>query len=148
MKVEFSMEQINNTSAESGLNTVKPRLIMVDDDEVTLDVTKAFLKEKYDLDTAKTVTEALEMIKSRVYPVILLDINLGKGITGFVILDELKKMPRYKGVPVVAVTAYAMVGDREVFLEAGCTDYISKPFTRSALRALVDNAFAMSNVTN
>ncbi len=120
----------------------KARIIMIDDDEVTLDVTKAFLKDNYIVDTARSVTEALKMIKDRIYPVILLDINLGKGVTGFTILDELKNMPEYKGVPVIAVTAYAMVGDREVFLEAGCTDYISKPFTRSALKALVDHAIA------
>ncbi len=120
----------------------RQRIIMIDDDEVTLDVTSAFLKDKFIVDTARTVTEALKMIRARVYPVILLDINLGKGVTGFTILDELKKMPEYKGIPVIAVTAYAMVGDREVFLEAGCTDYISKPFTRSALKALVDHAIA------
>ena len=118
----------------------RQRIIMIDDDEVTLDVTSAFLKDKFIVDTARTVTEALKMIRARVYPVILLDINLGKGVTGFTILDELKKMPEYKGIPVIAVTAYAMVGDREVFLEAGCTDYISKPFTRSALK--VDHAIA------
>lgn len=133
---------MNSEQAKNDLTDHRKRIMMVDDDEVTLDVTQAFLKEKYIVDTARTVTEALKMIRERVYPVILLDINLGKGVTGFTILDELKKMPGYKGIPVIAVTAYAMVGDREVFLEAGCTDYISKPFTRSALKALVDHALS------
>ena len=139
------MSELSNASKVPVMSEERLRLIMIDDDEVTLDVTKAFLKEKYDLDTATTVSSALEMIRQTVYPAILLDINLGKGITGFVILDELKKMPQYRGIPVIAVTAYAMVGDREVFLEAGCTDYISKPFTRSALRDLVDAAIAAKN---
>ncbi|GJQ32785.1 MAG: hypothetical protein HBSAPP04_16240 [Ignavibacteriaceae bacterium] len=133
---------MNSNKEKHDLTDNRQRIMMVDDDEVTLDVTQAFLKEKYIVETARTVTEALKMIREHVYPVILLDINLGKGVTGFTILDELKKMPGYKGIPVIAVTAYAMVGDREVFLEAGCTDYISKPFTRSALKALVDHALS------
>jgi len=118
----------------------KENVIIIDDDEVTIDVSRAFLKDNYNVDSAGTIQEALEMIKKNRYSLVLLDINLGKGVTGFQVLDELKKMPEYKDVPVIAVTAYAMVGDREIFLKAGCDDYISKPFTRQTLIAACDKA--------
>jgi CheY-like chemotaxis protein len=110
-----------------------PTILLIDDDEISLDVTVAFLREHYKIDTAKNVAEAMELIDKNLYSIILLDINLGKGITGFQILDALKTKPEYASVPVVAVTAYAMAGDREVFLEAGCVEYVSKPFTRGTL---------------
>ena len=56
-----------------------------------------------------------------------MDIGL-KGMSGLDAAQEIKKLPGYKDTPIVAVTAYAMVGDKEKFLEGGCTHYISKPF--------------------
>ena len=47
----------------------------------------------------------------------------------------------YSKIPIIAVTAYAMVGDREKFISNGFTDYISKPFDRSQLLMLLTNVF-------
>lgn len=118
----------------------KQNIIIIDDDEVTIDVARAFLRENYIVDSAVTIQEALSLIEKNQYSLILLDINLGKGVTGFQVLDALKKLPNYQNIPVIAVTAYAMVGDREIFLKAGCSDYISKPFTRQALVHACDKA--------
>ena len=57
---------------------------------------------------------------------ILLDIQL-PGMNGCDVARALRQLPRMADVPIVAVTSYAMVGDRERCLEAGCTDYIEKP---------------------
>ncbi|MBK6682148.1 MAG: response regulator [Ignavibacteriales bacterium] len=128
MEITETVEKTGN-DMEANFSTI----LVVDDDEISLDVTVAFLRNRYIIHTAKNVAEAIELIDKNRYSIILLDINLGKGVTGFQILDELKKRPEYLSVPVVAVTAYAMAGDKAVFLKAGCTDYVSKPFTRGTL---------------
>jgi len=57
---------------------------------------------------------------------VLLDIQLPE-MDGYAVAAELKKHPELKGVPIIAVTSYAMVGDRERILAAGATGYIEKP---------------------
>lgn len=57
---------------------------------------------------------------------ILLDIQL-PGMDGYSVAKELRKSPAIATIPIVAVTSYAMAGDRDRILEAGCTDYIEKP---------------------
>ncbi|MBK6404802.1 MAG: response regulator [Holophagales bacterium] len=63
----------------------------------------------------------------RVEPaLILLDIQL-PGMDGYAVASELRRIPALEGTPIVAVTSYAMVGDRERCLDSGCTGYIEKP---------------------
>ena len=70
------------------------------------------------------------------FDLVLLDINLGQGPNGADVLRELRAMPAYQDVPIVAVTAYALPGDRERFLGMGFTDYLAKPFNADELLAL------------
>lgn len=93
--------------------------------------------------TAENYDAAIEKIKKINYDLLLVDINLGIGKTGLDFVKEIRKMPEYKNVKIAAVTAYAMVGDKEKFLTAGCTHYISKPFNRSeflnAIKEILEN---------
>lgn len=57
---------------------------------------------------------------------ILLDIQLPE-MDGYAVARELRRKPELQGIPILAVTSYAMVGDREKALEAGCTDYVEMP---------------------
>ena len=67
-----------------------------------------------------------------------MDINLHTIMDGIQTTEKIKAMEEYKEVPIIAVTAYAMVGDREKFLEAGFTDYISKPFSKNDIIELLN----------
>ena len=60
-----------------------------------------------------------------------MDINLGDGLSGLEVTKKIKKLKDYKETPIVAITAFAMEGDKEEFLSAGCTHYLSKPFSKS-----------------
>ena len=70
--------------------------------------------------------KGLELIKSGNPDLIILDINLPE-ITGTDICIELRKLEKFKNIPIIAVTALAMKGDKERILDAGFTKYLSKP---------------------
>lgn len=118
----------------------KPRLLFVDDDETSQNVVELFLKNLFIIDTTNNGISAIEMAKKTLYDGFLMDINLGSGMDGLMVTKEIRKMAEYKNTPVIAVTAYAMAGDEEEFIAAGCTHYISKPFTKSMLIDLINSA--------
>lgn len=122
--------------------TGKPKVIFVDDDAASRSVLSLFLRKLYDVDVASTGEEAVAMMKNINYNLILLDISLGKGINGLDLIKLIRTSDKYSKLPVMAVTAHAMVGDRERFLNEGFDDYIAKPFTKDELlrkmRILVD----------
>jgi CheY-like chemotaxis protein len=71
---------------------------------------------------------------------ILLDIRL-PGVSGYEVVAALRRRPGFAEVPVIAVTAHAMPGDREAALAAGCDDYMTKPIDPRALMTLVERFF-------
>lgn len=118
-----------NDSAQLIEKETKPRILLIEDDEINANVIFKFLKKEFDVDVSYSGREGLERIKTNNYALILLDINLGTGISGLKVLDEIKAMDDYKSIPVIASTAYTMKGDKENLIAKGFDDYISKPFT-------------------
>jgi len=80
---------------------------------------------------------ALRMVESERPDLVLLDIQL-PDMNGIEVLRRLRQMPEFDGNPIVAVTAYAMKGDKEKAIEAGCNAYVAKPFSIYELRRVVD----------
>ena len=115
-------------------------LLFVDDDKISREVVKRFLRGAYKLDLAFNGKEGIEKAKKKKYDGILMDINLKSKMDGTQATEMIREMKEYKDVPLIAVTAYAMVGDREKYLQAGFTDYISKPFLKNDLIELLNKA--------
>ncbi len=90
-------------------------------------------KRGYDVHQAEDGETALKMAPELAPDLILMDINL-PDITGIEVTKRLKENPAMQEVPIVALTANAMVGDRERFLAAGCDGYLRKPISRDELR--------------
>ncbi len=67
-----------------------------------------------------------------------MDINLGKGKSGIDVTKEIRLMPEGKDIPIIAETAFAMRGDKQEFLAAGCNYYLAKPFTRDEVLRVLD----------
>jgi CheY-like chemotaxis protein len=110
------------------------RALCVDDDKTAFEILSLFLSEQYSIDFASTGKMALEMLQAGEYSVIFLDINLGRDtMDGLELLRLLREIPSYRKTPVIALTAYAMIGDKEEFLAAGCDYYVPKPFNRASL---------------
>jgi PAS domain S-box-containing protein len=118
---------------------ILPQVLYVEDDEIAIHIVSKMLESYCEIDNAGNSETALHMAQAKRYDAIFMDINLGKGLDGVKTTQLLKEMEIYKDTPIVAITAYAMVGDKEEFLNAGCTHYISKPFTKSELLAVMRN---------
>lgn len=119
----------------SSMNGIK--ILIVEDDGISLEFMRRVLEKTYYVDTAVNAKNALELIHKNQYDVLLLDINLGRGMNGIDLLKEISKISGYKDIPTVAVTAYASEADKNEFLSKGFTHYISKPFLSDDLKRLL-----------
>jgi CheY-like chemotaxis protein len=109
----------------------------VEDNEVNAKLVRTILKiSGFDVLVAPTGEAALEMLQTARPRVILTDIQM-PGMDGVELARTVKRRPELVGVKVVALTAYAMRGDRERFLSQGLDGYISKPIDPSTFPALV-----------
>lgn len=117
-----------------------PLVLLVEDNLVNKNLIELFLKPTYRMDHAFEGHSAVLMATKTKYDAILMDINLGSGMDGIEATKKIKAIPGYEKIPIIAVTGYTMIGDRERLLEEGCTHYIAKPFEKAAFRALVKEA--------
>jgi len=106
---------------------MKPKMLIIEDNEQNLYLA-TFLLEKsgYEVIAARDGQEGIDKACSEQPDLIVLDIQLPV-LDGYEVAKRLKRMPECKAIPIVAVTSFAMVGDREKVLAAGCEGYIEKP---------------------
>ena len=114
-------------------------VLIVDDSPANLKLARVALEaEGYEVRTAADGEEAWRMLGSFTPSSILMDLQL-PGLDGFELTQRIKADPALQHVPIIAVTAYAMKGDRERALAVGCDGYISKPLDPILLPQLVAN---------
>jgi len=101
-------------------------LYVEDNSDNRMLVRRILVSEDYSLVEAKNAVEALEVIKSTKPDLILMDINM-PDMDGYTLTAKIKSMPGFERIPILAITANVMRGDREKTLEAGCDGYIQKP---------------------
>ena len=103
-------------------------LLIVEDNEDTQHLLRSLLGPICDLKIATTADDALRMARRQRFRAILMDIDLGDGASGSDVLAAIRAMDGYRETPIIALTAYALPGDRERFLGQGFTGYVPKPF--------------------
>ena len=118
----------------------QPRILAVEDNPETQLLLRHLLRDLYDIVIANGVDEALTKADDHAFQLLLLDINLSEQKTGLDLLDMLREKDNTRNAASIALTAYAMPGDRENFLEAGFDSYLSKPFTRDDLLEVIKSA--------
>lgn len=112
-------------------------ILVVDDHPTNLRLVVFLLEaEGYRVDIATTADEARAAIERRMPRLILMDVQL-PGTGGLDLTRELRSREATRGVAIVAVTAYAMKGDREKAIDAGCDEYVTKPIDTRALPGLI-----------
>ena len=122
----------------------KGTILYVEDnpDNRTL-VRRILLSEDYALLEANNALEALEVLKTSKPDLILMDINM-PDMDGYTLTSRIKGMPGFARVPILALTANVMRGDREKTLEAGCDGYIQKPLDIDQLIKEIERFLARS----
>lgn len=107
---------------------MKKKILVIEDNEQNLYLA-TFLLEKngYEVITAEDGFKAIEKVKAEKPDLILMDLQLPE-MNGYEATRRIKSIREISYIPIVAVSSYAMVGDREKALAAGCVGYIEKPF--------------------
>ena len=141
----MSDEIIKNPTAE---NSSLPKILLIEDDAINANVIQRFLKKDYEVDVAFRGITGIELAIASSYCLILLDINLGRGMNGIDVLTEIKKSDMNVNTPVIASTAYTMKGDKEKLLQAGFNDYISKPYTMDEILIKIKHHINEENKKN
>ena len=106
------------------------KILVVEDNDMNMQLVEFLLEEGgYDIVKAASGEEALAITRdaaTQAPDLILMDIHL-PGMDGLSVVREMKTNERTSNIPILALTAHAMRGDKDRFLEAGCDGYISKP---------------------
>ncbi|HET9334661.1 MAG TPA: response regulator [Gemmatimonadota bacterium] len=109
------------------------RILLVEDNEMNRDMLSRRLERKgYQVDMAVDGRQGVDKAKTLAYDLVLMDMSLPE-IDGWEATRELRSDPATKSLPIIALTAHAMSGDREKALEAGCDDYDTKPIELARL---------------
>jgi len=118
------------------------RILLVEDNDMNRDMMSRRLQRKgYEVLMAADGMQAILMAESEAPDLILLDMSLPV-IDGWEAARRLKASPSTAAVPIIALTAHAMAGDREKALAAGCDDYDAKPVDFPQLVAKIDALLA------
>lgn len=119
-------------------NENKPLVLVVEDDKINSMVVNKFLAKDYDYDNAYNGMQAIDLCKNKKYDLILMDISLGDpDIDGVTTMKEIKKLDINKNTKFIAVTSFAMQGDKQALIKEGFDDYMSKPIYKDQLLNLM-----------
>jgi two-component system cell cycle response regulator DivK len=111
------------------------KILLVEDNPVNRRLAIFLLRSQgYQVREATSAIEAFEILKTEQFDLIVMDIQL-PGMDGLEATTKLRAEPATAQVPVIAVTSYAMAGDRDKALAAGCSGYVTKPIDKTIFLA-------------
>jgi two-component system cell cycle response regulator DivK len=113
-------------------------LYVEDNPENRLLIRRILGAEGYTVHDAYSATKAIELLQSLQPDLILMDINMPE-MDGYTLTAKIRSLPKMGSVPIVALTANVMKGDRERSLEAGCDGYIQKPIDIDTISSQIDH---------
>lgn len=137
-KPKIEVKKIEKPEISGAKNNSSFSILLIEDNVVNKDVVELFLKKICSVDYANTGEQGLQMAREKKYPIIMADINLGSGINGIETAKEIRKISGYEKTPIIAVTGYAMYGDKEHLLAEGMSYYIAKPFEKADIINLIN----------
>ena len=104
-----------------------PRVLLVEDNEMNRDMlSRRLMKKGYEVEMAVDGAQVVEMARAGSHDIILMDMSLPV-IDGWEATRQIRATEGLGSIPIIALTAHAMAGDREKAMEAGCSDYDTKP---------------------
>jgi len=105
---------------------MKPKIAVVEDNIDNRLLVQAILEDHYEISEYESGMEVVDGLADNIPDLVLLDISL-PGMDGTAVLEWVRSQERLKNLPVIALTAHAMSGDRERYLEMGFDEYVTKP---------------------
>jgi two-component system, cell cycle response regulator DivK len=103
------------------------RILLVEDNEMNRDMlSRRLVRKGYEVSMAIDGRQGIEMARAGGFDLVLMDMSLPE-IDGWETTRLMRAAPETRGIPIIALTAHAMAGDRERALAAGCNDYDTKP---------------------
>lgn len=141
-KPEMITEVLTTITEDKVVGETRKKMLIVEDDEINLKITKAYLKKLFDISSAENSKIALEKVAEQKFDIILMDIGLKDGLNGMQLTSILREMPEYSTIPIIAVTAFTLAKDKEDIMNSGCSSYLSKPFTKEELINTINGALA------
>lgn len=125
-----------------------PKILLVEDHEEIWDFLSRRLKRRgYEVIVAQDGQQGLDKTRAEGPDLVLLDMNLPV-MDGWTLAQTLKSDAATKSIPIIALTAHAMAGDRDKALNAGCDDYHAKPVDFSQLLSQIEAALATRSATS
>ncbi len=118
--------------------------ILYIEDEVIIRILVKRLLVNYDIVVCQSADNALEELAKKTFDLILIDINLGRGINGMELCKLIRAMPGYERTPIGAVTAQ-WINTKDELLREGFTHYLAKPFDRDQILEFVSQMRASGN---
>ena len=123
---------------------MKQRVLVVEDNPANLELITDWLEvEGYEVKSATDLEQAFACLEAELPQIVLLDVKLGSE-DGLKLAEAARKDPRWRDLPIIAVTAHAMVTDQERVMRAGCNASVSKPIDFSALRSELQRWLAVA----
>lgn len=120
-------------------NSKKLKVLNVEDDKINSMVVHKFVSTKYECDNAYSGLEAIEKARQKKYDFFLMDISLGDPeYDGIKTMNEIKKLDGYENALFIAVTSFAMQGDKQSLINKGFDDYLSKPIYKEQLLSVIE----------
>ena len=113
------------------------RILIVEDNPVNLDLVMQLLEDDYELLTAEDGASGLELAITERPDLVLLDLSLPKK-SGWEVCEGIREALGEAAMPIIALTAHAIKGDREKALNTGFDDYITKPINENVLFATIE----------
>jgi PAS domain S-box-containing protein len=137
-KIDIVAEQYPiSPTPKPSTDYLSKKILVVEDNPFNSEVIRNYLSECNSITYTRDGVMAIHLATQKQFDIILMDINLGIGLNGIETANRIRQLPGYKKIPLIAVTGYAMMGDKEALLEKGFDDYISKPFTKEDILEIV-----------
>ena len=140
--------QIRETATQPRPKTVcRGRILVVEDNLVNQKVVNAILRNaSYETITANNGKEAISLLQEHQFDLILMDVQMPV-MNGLQATETIRANHLYRELPIIAMTAHAMVGDQDRCLQAGMNAYVSKPLNPTLLKKLIEDFIAKRNLS-
>jgi PAS domain S-box-containing protein len=139
---EAPIAVVHADTTEKVLDLANLSCLYIEDQVDSQILFKVQMKELKDVKFAVSFEEALPLLGMQKYDFIVMDINLQGEYNGLDALKMIRQMPEFIHLPIIAVTAYVLPGDKDKFIAAGFTDFISKPIFREKMISALEKIFA------